>query len=188
MNDDEQRVVAFTVRNVSSQLDKNLSAIAAMEGKSKNTLIIEALEREFLSPISSYGRKSGLVKAMDLEICRSNKLELIDSWFENEHIIKADKTYRELLDLKNEEDVDRLFKNSFPLIDVRAKQVIRKGHVAFPPGISLTFALFIGVASTKPKIIQTIKSKLFWSVETYYTDINEIRSLLALEAVNFESS
>lgn len=187
MSDNKQEFVAFTVRNVSAELDRNLGAIASMEGKSKNALIIEALEREFLNPISSYGRKSGLVKAMDLEICRNNNLKLMDGWFENEHIIMADKIYREALNLENETDVDNLFKKSFPLIDIRAKQLLStRDHSVFPSGISLTFALFIGVASSEPDVVGKIKKEVFGIVseDVYLEHINEIRSLLGLENIH----
>ncbi len=178
-------VVSFSLRGLPVPLDKTISAIAMMEGKSKNQLIIDLLAREFSNPIATYARKSALVQAMDKEICETFNCKLLSNWYENEHIIYAEKKYSQLLGLKTEQDIDVLFKKSIPLINTRAKQVIvGSGFKTLPLGISLTFALFIKVASMDKPVIESVKNGIF-SVkqEKYELHINEIRKELGLEII-----
>lgn len=187
MTDEKKETVAFTIRNVSLEIDKAINAISSMEGKSKNTLLLELLEREFSNPISLYGRKSALVKAMDEDICHSNQLELIDSWYENEHIIMMEFKYKDLLKVDSEEHLDRIFKKNIPLIDLRAKQFLRRERAArLPRGISLTFALFIEIAHQDEKKINSINEKIFHFKPTFIKDINELRETLKLTPVTLK--
>lgn len=76
-----KETMSFTLRGVPEDLEKNLSAVAMMEGKSRNQLILDILTNEFSNPIATYGRKSPLVKAMDTDLCNKLDCKLIESWF-----------------------------------------------------------------------------------------------------------
>lgn len=181
MSEEKKETVAFTVRNVALDIDKAINAISTMEGKSKNTLILELFEREYSNPISLYGRKSALVKAMDEDVCHSNQLDLIDSWYENEHIIMMEFKYKDLLGINSEEELDIIFKKNIPLIDLRTKQLLRREPIArLPRGISLTFALFVEIARRDEETIRKINKKIFYSKPNFIKEINEFRDALTL--------
>lgn len=185
MSEEKKETVAFTIRNVSLEIDKAINAISLMEGKSKNTLLLELLEREFSNPISLYGRKSLLVKAMDEDVCQVNQLHLIDSWYENEHIIMMEFKYKDLLEIDTEEDLDIIFKRNIPLIDFRAKQLLRREpFVRLPRGISLTFALFAEIARRDEETIRIVSKKIFYSRPQFIKEINEFREILMLQQLD----
>lgn len=183
MSEEKRETVAFTVRNVPADIDKAISAISFMEGKSKNTLLLDLLEREFSNPISLYGRKSALVKAMDEDVCHSNNVKLIDSWYENEHIIMMEFKYKDLLEINSEDELDIIFKQNIPFIDLRAKQLLRRDSDSYsrlPRGISLTFALFVEISRRDEETIRLIKNKIFYPTQTFIKDINEFREIFKL--------
>jgi hypothetical protein len=185
MSEEKKETVAFTIRNVSLEIDKAINAISLMEGKSKNTLLLDLLEREFSNPISLYGRKSALVKAMDEDVCQANQLDLIDSWYENEHIIMMEFKYKDLLEIDTEEDLDVIFKRNIPLIDFRAKQLLsREPIIRLPRGISLTFALFAEIARRDEETIRTVNEKIFYSKPKFIKEINEFRKMLMLHQLD----
>lgn len=186
MSEEKRETVAFTVRNVPADIDKAISAISLMEGKSKNTLLLDLLEREFSNPISLYGRKSALVRAMDEDVCHSNQLSLIDSWYENEHIIMMEFKYKDLLEINSEEDLDIIFKQNIPFIDLRAKQLLRRDSGSYsrlPRGISLTFALFVEISRRDEETIRLVKNKIFYPTPTFIKDINEFREIFNLHPI-----
>lgn len=176
-----KETMSFTLRGVPEDLEKNLSAVAMMEGKSRNQLILDTLFKEFSNPIATYGRKSPLVKAMDTELCNKLDCRLIDNWFENEHIIIAEKKYCQILGLNSESDIDELFKRNIALIEFRARQLEKRGFRAVAWGSSLTYALFIEVARSEEKIVKRIKEEIFsLNHERFDDDINEVREKLGL--------
>lgn len=176
-----QETISFTLRGVSQDLDKNLSAIAFMEGKSRNQLILDILNKEFSDHIANYARKNQLVKAMDGEICQKIGFTLSEKWYENEHIIILNKKLGRFLSINSESDVDEIFKNNIALIEFRAQQLWRREeYKKLPLGISLTFALFIQIARMDRNIIEEIKREIFYYTESYMDDINEIRTEIGL--------
>ncbi|ELG5191702.1 hypothetical protein V4V56_003283 [Vibrio mimicus] len=177
------KTMSFTLRGVPEDLEKNLSAVAMMEGKSRNQLILDTLIKEFSNPIATYGRKSPLVKAMDIDMCNKLDCKLIENWYENEHIIYAQKKYCLLLKLNSESDVDEMFKRNIALIEFRARQLKARGYGSFALGISLNFALFIEVARSDRDIIENVKNQIFKiSQDNFDEDINEVRKELGLPA------
>lgn len=179
----KSETMSYTLRNVSPTLDATMSAIASVQGKSKNSLIIETLEREFYNPITTFARSSMLVQAMDAEISKKFGIQILESWYESPHTIQYDRYLSQKLKLDSEEKLNDLFKQNFPFIELRAKQLINRGYPRLPKGISLTFALFIEIAKSSEQIIREIRHDLFGFSEHYYQEINEIRRALSLSLI-----
>ncbi|MBH0090846.1 hypothetical protein [Pseudoalteromonas sp. NSLLW218] len=176
-----KETMSFTLRGVPEDLEKNLSAVAVMEGKSRNQLILDTLTKEFSNPIATYGRKSPLVKAMDTDLCNKLDCKLIENWFENEHIIYAEKKYCHILKLNSEPDVDEMFKRNIALIEFRARQLQHRNYSSVALGTSLTYALFIEVARSDKDTIEKVKNQIFKiKPDNFDEDINEVREELGL--------
>lgn len=185
MNDVEKaETVSYTLRNLSSSLDKTIAAVANTLGKSKNTLILETLEREFYNYISTYARSNLLVSAMDAELAKKFGIEILSEWYESEHTIQYDRYLSTKLKLDSIDKVDTVFKGNLPLLELRAQQLVNKGYMRLPRGISLTFALFIEIAKQKDEaLIHEIRKGLFGITKDFYESLNEIRAALSLPAI-----
>ncbi|AXP06288.1 MULTISPECIES: hypothetical protein [Pseudomonas] len=185
MTDAEKaETVSYTLRNLSSSLDKTIAAVANTLGKSKNTLILETLEREFYNYISTYARSNLLVSAMDTELGKKFGIEILSEWYESEHTIQYDRYLSTKLKLDSIDKVDAVFKGNLPLLELRAKQLVQKGYMRLPRGISLTFALFIEIAKQDDEaLIHEIRKGLFGITKDFYESLNEIRAALSLPAI-----
>lgn len=185
MNDVEKaETVSYTLRNLSSSLDKIIAAVANTLGKSKNTLILETLEREFYNYITTYARSNLLVSAMDAELAKKFGIEILPEWYESVHTIQYDRYLSTELKLDSIDKVDAVFKGNLPLLELRAKQLVDKGYLKLPRGISLTFALFIEIAKQKDEaVIHKIRKGLFGISENFYEYVNEIREALSMPAI-----
>ncbi len=182
---DKINSISFSLRGVSADLDKNISAIAMMENVSKNKLILDVLSREFSNPLSTFARKSPLVNAMDKEISEAFDCQLIENWYENEHIIYSQRKYCKYLSLENESDVDRMFKENISLIELRASQIAPRANHTFALGISLTCSLFIQVAKSDPQCIEEVRNNIFFTNnENFTNNINSIRKELNLPSID----
>lgn len=160
-------------------IDKTISAISTMEGKSKSQIVSELIIREFSNPLLTYPRKSGLVKAMDEEIAKKLGVPLLDHFFENEHIIYTCKRYCDLLGLYSEEDVERIFMNRISLILPRAIQWANQNNPKqIASGLSLTFALFVEIAARSDEVVEQAQKEIFYSVGNFMKSIEEIRKLI----------
>lgn len=184
MNDVEKaETVSYTLRNLSSSLDKTIAAVANTLGKSKNTLILETLEREFYNYISTYARSNLLVSAMDAELAKKFGIEILSEWYESDHTIQYDRYLSTQLKLDSIDKVDAVFKANLPLLELRAKQLVDKGYLKLPRGISLTFALFIEIAKQDEALVRGIHKGLFGISENFYEYVNEIRKVLLLPPI-----
>ncbi|WP_103309055.1 MULTISPECIES: hypothetical protein [unclassified Pseudomonas] len=187
MNDVEKaETVSYTLRNLSSSLDRTIAAVANTLGKSKNALILETLEREFYAYISTYARSNLLVSAMDAELAKKFGIEILSEWYESDHTIRYDRYLSGELKLDSIDKVDAMFKANLPLLELRAKQLIDKGYFRLPRGISLTFAVFIEIAKQDEALVHKIYRGAFGNTEDFYASLNAIRSSLSLPAIKPE--
>ncbi len=173
MKDNDSKGLDLMVTGIDKDVLYALNAVARVLGKTKNDVILELINNEFVNPVTIYAKNSLLVKAMDKDISERFGCTLTSNDLRNEHAIISDRFYKDILKLETINDVDLLFKRNIALIDFRANQVCsRKAYTQLPEGISLIFALFVEVARSSQEVIDCIWEMIFQptDIEGYFHD------------------
>ena len=186
---------SFTLRGVPKDLELSIKEIAKIEGKSKNQLIVETLEKLFSNPLGIYARTSPLISAIDQDTCKKLEYKFIPYSYRDEFSVSYEMNFSRILNISSVEDVNSMFKRNIPFIELRARQISkRKGDNTYVSGTSLAFSLYVETARRDEKTIKEVWEKIFsptYSASLYdeegfnifKSEINQIRREIGLENI-----
>lgn len=166
----------LTVRQLHPDVDAAITAQAKAAGTSRSDFIREYLSASFGDLIGNFSRTSELVALMDREVSAATGLPLTANWYDAGRTLAENQEYCRLLQIRNEDDLQRIMMAGVPWLTLRARQ-LETGIPLLPHGIALTFALFIEAASRELPELFTFRRHLFWATDEarFRADIDAIR-------------
>lgn len=184
---EEKNTVDYTIRGIPKSLDNTLNHLSTLTGTPKSVLVREKLIEVFTDRIKTFGMLNPLVAALDEIIAHHIKGEVLSEQVDNHYGTKWNIELRKLLDIKSDDDLQRILVSNTPYLTVRADQVMQESDKV-PKSTSLWFALFAEVAFSTPEVVTQAWKTIFYSnaAERYYqfyNHVNELRRLRHLEHI-----
>ena len=149
----------ITVRNVPHEVDAAITEQAKLAGKSKSDYVQEFLTAHFGDLIGNFIRTSELVALMDREMAQMAGTELSDNLYDLEMTQAGHREFCRILEIKSEEDLQRMMLFGMPLLEVRAKQL--KGVKYLARGNSLYAAMLTSAVSRDEDTVLALHRSLF---------------------------
>lgn len=171
----------ITVRNVPHEVDAAITEQAKLAGKSKSDYVQEFLTAHFGDLIGNFIRTSELVALMDREMARMTGTELSDNLYDLEMTQAGHREFCRILEIKNEEDLQRMMLFGMPLLEVRAKQL--KGVKYMARGNSLYAAMLADAVSRDEDTVLALHRSLFSLMpeEAFQTMADELRRAMRMK-------
>ncbi|EKN3347659.1 hypothetical protein O8E94_002981 [Yersinia ruckeri] len=184
---EEKNTVDYTIRGIPKSLDNTLNHLSTLTGTPKSVLVREKLIEVFTDRIKTFGMLNPLVAALDEIIAHHIKGEVLSEQVDNHYGTKWNIELRKLLDIKSDDDLQRILVSNTPYLTVRADQVMQESDKV-PKSTSLWFALFAEVAFSTPEVVKQAWKTIFhsYSGERYYqfyNDVNALRRLRHLDPI-----
>lgn len=166
----------LTVRHLPADVDAAITAQAKAAGKSKSDFIQAFLSASFGDLIGNFSRTSELVALMDRELASVTGRPLTKNWYDAGRTLAENREYCRLLDIRGEDDLQRIMMASVPWLSLRVQQ-LDTGIPLLPQGISLTFSLFIEAAGRELMVLNPFRRTLFWFMDEaqFRADVDAIR-------------
>ena len=187
----EKDTVDYTVRGFSRSFDRTLTDLSILWNKPKSVILREIAEEHLTDRIKTFGMLSKLVSALDEVVAGHVGAVVSDHQVENHFGTRWNMEMCELLNIRSDEELQRIVVDNTRYLTVRADQVL-KGYKWIPKGTALWFALFAEVAVSSPDIVRQAWEKIFYSVSgdayyRYYANVNELRRLHHLDEISADA-
>lgn len=180
------RKTTITVRNVPKDVDEAISRQAKISGRSKSDFVQEYLSATFGDLIGNFIRTSELVALMDKEMARMMGIELSENKFDADMTLAGHREFCRILNIFNEDDLQRIMMAGVPLLAVRAKQLPSVPKLT--QGNSLYAALLADAAGRDINKLLQLHRSLFHMMEEkqFLDEADELREAMRLPPVERE--
>lgn len=154
-----------------------------------SALLREMVSASMGSIIHVFCLKSPLVASLDQDIAQFVSCSVLPAWNCVPPAPQFEAAFRDLLGIRNEDDLTRILLRNAQYLRMRASQVMFGGQ-QFYGGTALYFALLCEVTSRDEQTIEVFWDSVarFWGAwyrrQYYYQQINQLRGVMSREPAN----